>query len=69
MKKLQIQYAIGSCKLNGFSQAQQLLMQHRCIDTDIGRVEVVGETPITLNYTFAKVIFARRIAKSAIGCS
>ena len=31
-------------------------------------VEVVGETPITLNYTLS-VFFAGKMTKSAIGCS
>ena len=42
---------------------------NRHIATDKGRVEVVGATPITLNDTLEKVFFARKITKSAIGCS
>ena len=37
-----------------FPQAQPLLIQQRRIDT--GRVEVVSETSITLNYTLAEGI-------------
>ena len=56
--------AIGRCTLNGFSQAHPLDCWY---NTEVGRVEVVGETSVTLNYTLAKVFFARRITKSAIG--